>query len=405
MVHSHPVNDTDKHFIIDPITRAVANAEMKKTILMQHDHNSERFTFEIDRMVEEHDLTLCNKVEVHYSNIDATKKNRNLGVYEVDDLQVAADDESKIVFSWLVSENATVHNGSLNFLILFACVENGQTVYRWHTDINSSISISKGMNNDEEITETYPDILTQWKDELFAAVYGYKNFHIGPIEPEDYPYIWFDTSHFVDNPEKNIGVITVKDAEGNKNNLYPFTMLDATDFADFGNQLEQQGEQINEAIKSMDTSFEEFTQIVNNNFVELNNDLDARFDAAVKDIDAKLEEAEEASDAAHDALNRSINNEAATRNQEITTLTNSKQSNLIEKSASLPQSAWSNNVQTISVEGVTATNHIIVTPDPGYFVAWNESMVRATTQGDGTVSFACEYVPESDLVANFVIWE
>ena len=70
MAHTHTVKDTDTLFVIDPITRAVVNAESKKTMLMQYDHNSETFTFEIPRYVEEHDMSLCNRVEIHYNNIN-----------------------------------------------------------------------------------------------------------------------------------------------------------------------------------------------------------------------------------------------------------------------------------------------------------------------------------------------
>ena len=69
-MHKHPVYDTDTHFVIDPITRVVSNPESKKTILMQNDHNSERFSFEITRYIEGHDLTLSDKVEIHYANVE-----------------------------------------------------------------------------------------------------------------------------------------------------------------------------------------------------------------------------------------------------------------------------------------------------------------------------------------------
>lgn len=239
MSHKHPVIDGDKHFIIDPITRAVTNAESKKTILMQNDHNSERYTFEIDKVVEGHDMTLCNSVEIHYTNMDTNRKNKNIGVYEVNDVEVSPDNSDKIIFSWLVSENATLYAGSLQFLIVFKCVENGDTTYRWNSGVNTSISIAKGMNNGEAIEEAYPDILSQWKDELFAAVFGMETVVIGPTEPETYPYIWFDTSKFVGSSEKGIGTLTVKDANGEVHVLYPFTHLKATDAAGIETELKE----------------------------------------------------------------------------------------------------------------------------------------------------------------------
>lgn len=176
MVHGHPVVDADKHFLIDPITRYVLNAEEKKTILMQNDHNSERFSFEIDKFVEGHDMTLCNKVEVHYLNTASSSRLQSAGVYEVDDVQIASSDPNKIVFTWLVSENATKYAGPLNFLIKFACVEDNIQTYKWHTDINTSMSIAIGMDNSGAVTEDpYPDILEQWREKLFSNNYAYED--------------------------------------------------------------------------------------------------------------------------------------------------------------------------------------------------------------------------------------
>ena len=50
MAHTHDVIDYDKHFVIDPVTRQIDN-KSGKIVLMQNDHNSERFTFEIPRYV------------------------------------------------------------------------------------------------------------------------------------------------------------------------------------------------------------------------------------------------------------------------------------------------------------------------------------------------------------------
>ena len=174
MVHGHPVVDADKHFIIDPITRAVTNAESKKNMLMQNDHNSEQFTFEIDKIVEGHDMTLCNKIEVHYINTDSATKEKSPGVYEVRDFQISESDETKAVFTWLVSQNATLYAGTLQFLVLFACEEDGVTTYRWNTGVNNSISIAKGMNNGEAIETMFPDILAIWKEDLYNRNYAYE---------------------------------------------------------------------------------------------------------------------------------------------------------------------------------------------------------------------------------------
>ena len=227
MVHTHPVIDKDHHFIIDPISRAITNADNKKRALMQYDHNSERFTFEIERFVEGHDLMLCNKVEVHYRNVGSSSRTTIIGVYEVVDMELA--DENTIMFSWLISNNATRHAGKLMFLVVFGCVEEGELVYRWHSDINDSISITSGMNNGEAITAAYPDILTQWKEDLYASVYGMETTRVGNVEPTGRPYLWFNTSSHTTGAYVVTGDIVTKDVDGVKHVLRPNTTIPAVD--------------------------------------------------------------------------------------------------------------------------------------------------------------------------------
>lgn len=227
MVHSHPVYDSDPHFKIDPISRAITNDGSKKTMLMQNDHNSERFSFEIPKLVEGHDITLCNRVEIHYTNSDSTTRASNFGVYEVKDMIVDPEDENRVIFTWLVSENATQYAGSLLFTVQFSCVENGVSVYRWNTAINNAVSIAKSMNNGDVITELFPDILAQWKNELFAAATGNQLISVGPIEPEAYPYIWLDTSEYLGTDEKNVGYLTIKTGDGISQRLYPVVKMES----------------------------------------------------------------------------------------------------------------------------------------------------------------------------------
>ena len=165
MAHTHSVIDDDLRFIIDPSTREIGNGS-QKVKLMQYDHNSEQFTFEIPRFVEGHDMSLCNSIRVNYININKSNREQHPGVYEVSDIKV---EEDNIIFSWLVSRNATQYVGPLNFLIKFMCFdENNYITYEWHTDIFKSASVSTGMNNEESIEEVYPDILEKWKNDVLA---------------------------------------------------------------------------------------------------------------------------------------------------------------------------------------------------------------------------------------------
>lgn len=168
MAHNHIVADGDMHFTIDPATREITNGSGKATII-QNDHNSERFTFELPKIIDGHDMTACNAVQVHYLNIDAATRTQAAGIYEVDDLAVSPNSEDTVAFTWLLSRNATKYVGSLNFVIRFSCVaEDGAVEYAWHTAVFSGITIQSGIYNSEVIAEEYADILEQWKAEILA---------------------------------------------------------------------------------------------------------------------------------------------------------------------------------------------------------------------------------------------
>lgn len=171
MPHKHSVHDGDLSFLIDPISRQIINNSPKKIMLIQHDHNSERITFELPRYVEGHDMSACNMVEVHYINIDATADLQNKGVYQVTDLQVDQEDTNKVTCSWLISRNATGLIGSLNFLVRFTCVDADVVKYAWNTAIYSDITISSGIYNSEAIVEKYADVLARWKNDLYSITF------------------------------------------------------------------------------------------------------------------------------------------------------------------------------------------------------------------------------------------
>jgi hypothetical protein len=124
MEHKHSVLDKDTLFIIDPKTRAITT-DSDKLAVMQYDHNSERLTFEMPRYIEGHDMSLCNRVEVHFLNIDTKTKDQLSGHRELEDFRVSEEDESKVVVSWLITKGATGLGGKLNFLLNFRCVEDG----------------------------------------------------------------------------------------------------------------------------------------------------------------------------------------------------------------------------------------------------------------------------------------
>lgn len=165
MAHLHSVYDTDSHFSIDKITRAIKNESSKKVTVMQFDHNSERFTFDLPRYIEGHDMSVCNLSEVHYQN-GSTK-----GVYVIDDLQISPADNDVVICSWLISRNATQNAAALDFRLTFSCVsEEGKNEYEWNTGVHKGISVQGGIRNSEVIEEEYSDAIGYLNEKMNTAI-------------------------------------------------------------------------------------------------------------------------------------------------------------------------------------------------------------------------------------------
>ena len=163
MAHTHPVVDSDSRFIINSNTRVISTTS-DKLELIQGDHQSERITFEIPKIVEGHDMSLSDRIEVHYINIDRRTKAISKDIYIADDMAVDGD---KLIFSWLISGNATKYYGRLNFIILFECLDpDGNYTYKWNTEICKLLTIGEGISNTSAVIEDHSDILEKFKKEI-----------------------------------------------------------------------------------------------------------------------------------------------------------------------------------------------------------------------------------------------
>ena len=162
MAHVHSITDNDKRFIINPDSRTAVSPT--RAVVAWMDHNSEYITFKIPRYVESHDMTLCNKVEIHYRNYG--DDGERFGIYTINDLHVDPSDENTLVFTWLISQNATSIVGRLIFVIRFQCLDNTKILYAWSTIVHDAITVSESLRNTETIVEQYADVLEQWKIEL-----------------------------------------------------------------------------------------------------------------------------------------------------------------------------------------------------------------------------------------------
>lgn len=211
--------DTDSRFVIDIVTGKIENHSDKES-LRQYSHNSERFSFEMPRHVEGHDMTNCTKVTVNYLAADIP------GEYEVDDLAVDSEADDKITFSWLISSNVTQKKGKLRFAVVFECAkEDGTITYRWPTDINYDYEIKETISNDTGIVYENVDILEQWKQQLFygsnsvtaniqaegrrqQALVANKGSEVKKSIPDDYATLSDRVSELCDHMDLNVTTYT-----------------------------------------------------------------------------------------------------------------------------------------------------------------------------------------------------
>lgn len=173
--HDHNVSDPDSYFVIDPDTRQIYNLSQSPNVLMQNDHNSEVYTFEIPRFVEGHDMLNCDRVRLHYINVGKSSSNKYKDVYEMSDLRINPKDASTLISTWTIKRQATQYPGSLSFVIQYLCIDesitDGETSnisYEWHTDIYKDIEIRETINNSEEAIADHSDILEEWYQRLFG---------------------------------------------------------------------------------------------------------------------------------------------------------------------------------------------------------------------------------------------
>jgi hypothetical protein len=69
----------------------------------------------------------------------------------------------------------------------------------------------------------------------------------------------------------------------------------------------------------------------------------------------------------------------------------------------LTTAGWSNNSQTVTVQGVTASNIVIVNPAPASYDEYVVDNVRCTGQSANSLTFTCDFVPNEAITVSVII--
>lgn len=144
---------TEEHIVIGP-DRFIIVPEPLKRIAVQYDHDVETVTFDCPRYWDNHDLSTMY-IYINYIRNDAVK-----GAYLAKNVVIDEVDENVIHFEWTISQEITVIEGKINFLVCaIRTDEEGFQEIHWNSEINSEMFVSKGLEASEVILEKYPDII------------------------------------------------------------------------------------------------------------------------------------------------------------------------------------------------------------------------------------------------------
>ena len=155
--------ETEPHIIIGE-DRVISVPKELQRIAVQYDHDVETVTFDCPRYWDDLDMSKLN-IYINYM-----RKDRYIGCYKATDITVDDADSNIMHFNWKISRNVSEVVGELKFLV---CIKKsdaeGYEVNHWNSELNTEMYISQGLEAEESIFDAYPDIISQWEDEVNAV--------------------------------------------------------------------------------------------------------------------------------------------------------------------------------------------------------------------------------------------
>ena len=152
--------ETEPHIVIGDDRFISVPVELQR-IAVQYDHDVETVTFDCPRYWDDLDMSELS-IYINYM-----RKDREVGVYKATDISVDTANDRIMHFNWKISRNVTEAIGSLKFLV---CIKKGDAdgneVNHWNSELNAEMYISEGLEVEPSIFDPYPDIITQWEDEV-----------------------------------------------------------------------------------------------------------------------------------------------------------------------------------------------------------------------------------------------
>lgn len=147
--------ESTDHLVIGD-DRFVQVPDTKKKLGVQYDHNAETRVFDAPRYSDGRDLSEL----VFYVNY--RRSDGSLGAHACTVPVIDESDESLIHFEWSISRHVMERKGALVFLVCAKAVDDeGNESIHWNSELCSDLYISEGLEVNETLEESYPDIYTQ----------------------------------------------------------------------------------------------------------------------------------------------------------------------------------------------------------------------------------------------------
>lgn len=156
-------SESEGHIVIG-IDRHIYVPDALKRIAVQYDHNVETVTFDCPRHWDDTDLSTI-PLYINYMLPDGSKAS-----YIANNINVDGD---VVHFDWTISNNVTQLKGNIRFLVCAKSTdEEGNEHLHWNSELCNECYISEGMEADESVDMSYPDIVTQLLERMLV-VEGY----------------------------------------------------------------------------------------------------------------------------------------------------------------------------------------------------------------------------------------
>ena len=270
--------EVEGHFVVD-VDRFITVPESLKKLAVQYDHNVETVTFDCPRYWDGIDMSGM-RIYINYSRAD-----KGTGCYKVTNVCIDESDDSIMHFDWTVRGHVTEVPGTISFLVCIKRVdEEGNEENHWNSELCSECYISKGLECDETFLDQYPDIISQWDEQVEKAIEKLESSVAG------------DTTEMVDKVNASIDELTetvdtktaemtmkVDDAIANMESTVSSTNAELT-------------AKVNEAIAGIDSTTTELTTKVDNAIANLESttestttELTTKVDNAIASLESTTE--------------------------------------------------------------------------------------------------------------------